>query len=145
MLDVGVGLGRTTPYFAPVVASYVGIDYSLPMVESCIARLGDRFSNVSLDVGDVRDLGRFAAGSFDFVLFSYNGLDSIGHDDRLIALAELRRVTDAAGYIFFSSHNLLWLDEPLSPGTRGGSTSGPQNDERIPSDPQWQTVCDGSR
>jgi len=43
MLDVGVGGGRSTPHFAPVVGSYVGVDYAQPMVDCCMARLASRF------------------------------------------------------------------------------------------------------
>ena len=32
MLDVGVGAGRTTQYFAPLVKYYTGMDYSEEMV-----------------------------------------------------------------------------------------------------------------
>ena len=35
MLDVGVGAGRTTIYFAPLVHKYVGIDYSAKMITAC--------------------------------------------------------------------------------------------------------------
>jgi len=28
MLDLGVGAGRTTKYFAPLVGEYIGVDYS---------------------------------------------------------------------------------------------------------------------
>jgi ubiquinone/menaquinone biosynthesis C-methylase UbiE len=106
MLDVGVGAGRTTRYFAPLVATYVGVDYTPAMIAACKSRFGDEMDNVMFTVGDVRDLSRFDTGSFDFVLFSFNGLDYIGHDDRLAALAELRRVCAPSGFVCFSSHNL---------------------------------------
>jgi SAM-dependent methyltransferase len=106
MLDVGVGAGRTTQHFAPLVASYVGVDYAPAMVAACDARFGNEMDNVTFTGADVRDLSAFDSGSFDFVLFSFNGLDSIGHGDRLAALAELRRVCAQSGFVCFSSHNL---------------------------------------
>ena len=106
MLDLGVGAGRTTKYFAPLVGTYVGMDYAPPMIAACKSRFGDEMDNVTFTVGDARDLSRFDTASFDFVLFSFNGLDCIGHDDRLAALAEIRRVCAPDGFFCFSSHNL---------------------------------------
>lgn len=111
MLDVGVGSGRTTPYFAPLVTSYVGIDYSPPMIEACAAALGKRFGNVRLFVADARDLGRFETNSFDLVLFSFMGLDCIGHADRLKALSEFHRVCAPDGFFCFSAHNLCGIGQ----------------------------------
>ena len=109
MLDVGVGGGRTTLHFAPVVGSYVGIDYAQPMVDACAERLADRYPEAVFVLGDVRDLSAFASGEFDFVLFSYNGLDTLDHEDRLKALRELRRVVSQEGLLCFSSHNIYGL------------------------------------
>lgn len=106
MLDIGVGGGRTTSHFAPLVATYVGADYAAPMIAACRSRYGDEMANATFTVADVRDLRRFRNSSFDFVLFSFNGLDCIDHEDRLVALAELRRVCSPCGFICFSSHNL---------------------------------------
>jgi len=115
MLDVGVGGGRTTLHFAPIVSSYIGVDYSSSMIEECKARLGNDFANASLAVADVRDLARFESGSFDFVLFSFNGLDSISHVDRLTALAELYRVCSPDGLVCFSAHNICAADRLFHP------------------------------
>lgn len=106
MLDIGVGAGRTTSYFAPLVTTYVGADYAPPMIAACKSRFGEELANVTFTVADVRDLSSFGNSSFDFVLFSANGIDCIGHEDRLTALAELRRVCSPSGFICFSSHNL---------------------------------------
>lgn len=111
MLDLGVGAGRTTRYFAPLVATYVGVDYAPPMIAACMSRFGNEMDNVTFTVGNARDLSRFETGSFDFVLFSFNGLDYISHDDRLTALAELRRVCAPSGFVCFSSHNLGALSQ----------------------------------
>jgi SAM-dependent methyltransferase len=106
MLDVAVGAGRTTPYFAPIVGSYLGTDFSAPVLQGARSSVGDEFGNVSLAVEDMRDLSRYEPGSFDFVLCSFNGLDCISHEERLIVLTEFRRVCEASGAICFSSHNL---------------------------------------
>ena len=106
MLDVGVGNGRTAWHFAPLVASYVGVDYSPAMIADCETRVGDSLPNAQFGVEDVRDLHKFASGAFDFILFSFNGLDLIGHGDRMRALSELHRVCAPSGFVCFSSHNL---------------------------------------
>jgi ubiquinone/menaquinone biosynthesis C-methylase UbiE len=112
MLDVGVGAGRTTIHFAPSVARYVGIDVSAPMIDACATRLVAAFPHAAFAVEDARDLGRFGDASFDFVLFSWNGLDCIESlEDRFRALRELRRVCDPAGYVCFSSHNIGFVPE----------------------------------
>lgn len=104
MLDVGVGGGRTTAYFAPAVREYVGVDISPPMVELC--RRTFREGHCRFEVADVRALSGLADGQFDFVLFSFNGLDYIGHEDRLVALQEIRRVARPGAHLCFSTHNL---------------------------------------
>jgi ubiquinone/menaquinone biosynthesis C-methylase UbiE len=105
MLDMGVGGGRTTKYFAPLVNSYIGADYAPAMIQACKRRYGDTYSFIECDV---RKMDMFEDDSFDFVFFSYNGIDSFSHNDRLSALKEIRRVLRSEGYLYFSSHNLDW-------------------------------------
>lgn len=107
MLDVGVGAGRTTLHFAPLVREYVGIDFSPSMIEACRTRFAGTSWNVAFDVADVRDLTGFDSASFDFVLFSFNGLDTVGGEhDRSSAVAEIARVCRPGGRFCFSSSNL---------------------------------------
>ena len=78
VLDLGVGGGRTTRHLAASSGNYVGVDYSAAMVAYCRQRFPQyRFEHV-----DARDLADFAAGAFDFVLFSFNGIDFVDHADR---------------------------------------------------------------
>jgi ubiquinone/menaquinone biosynthesis C-methylase UbiE len=109
MLDVGIGGGRTTQYFSRVVKEYVGIDYSEEMVAVCQKRFSSS-SQLRIEVGDARDMSQFQDNSFDFILFSFNGLDVISHLDRLQVLQEVKRVGKSGGYFFFSSHNLQGLE-----------------------------------
>jgi ubiquinone/menaquinone biosynthesis C-methylase UbiE len=102
VLDLGVGGGRTAPSLAPNAARYVGIDFSERMVAACRMR----FPEWNFQWGDARDLAAFGAGSFDFVLFSWNGLDYVSNEDRQRVLAEVLRVLDRGGVFAFSSHNL---------------------------------------
>jgi ubiquinone/menaquinone biosynthesis C-methylase UbiE len=105
MLDVGVGGGRTTLHFGKLAGEYVGIDYSHNMIAACQKRFSDE-KHMSFQVADARSLANFADQSFDFVLFSFNGLDSVCQDDRLLALYQIRRVLKRGGVFAFSSHNL---------------------------------------
>lgn len=122
MLDIGVGGGRTTAHFAPHFFEYVGIDSAEPMVQACRKRFTKSMDNGHFEVSDVRSMTRFANATFDFILFSYNGLDYINHEDRLRALREIRRVAKKGARFLFSSHNLdalrqkrlwkLWRSNP---------------------------------
>ncbi len=47
----------------------------------------------------------FKAQECDFIMFSFNGLDSINHTDRLQGLREIYRVLKSDGLFVFSSHN----------------------------------------
>jgi hypothetical protein len=47
------------------------------------------------------------------VLFSFNGLDYVDHDERLASLKEIRRICALQGYFCFSSHNLQCLPDFL--------------------------------
>lgn len=102
VLDLGVGGGRTAPALAPSAARYVGIDFSTRMAAHCQRR----FPEWDFRWGDARDLSMFGAESFDFVLFSYNGLDYVGDEDRKRVLGEVLRVLSKGGSFTFSSHNL---------------------------------------
>ncbi len=105
MLDMGVGGGRTTKYFAPLAGRYTGADYAPSMINICRAKYGSLYPFTECDA---RKMDRFRDSSFDFVLFSYNGIDSFSHTDRMTALKEIARVLRTGGYFAFSSHNLNW-------------------------------------
>ncbi len=104
VLDIGVGGGRTTASLSKLVKEYNAIDYSEDMIAACKKRfpdLQDKFN-----VSDVRNMSLFPSETFDFILFSFNGLDYISPEDRLIALSEIKRVLKKDGIFVFSSHNL---------------------------------------
>lgn len=111
MLDLGIGGGRTTEHFAPLVDDYTGIDYSEQMILACQERFANASQVMTLEVGDARNLEPFPSDSFDFVLFSFNGIDYVSHGDRLKILQEVRRVGKPGSYFFFSSHNLQGIAE----------------------------------
>ena len=101
VLDIGCGAGRTTPCLRRLASDYIGIDYSDVMLEYCLRRCG----HARCIKCDVRDMNVFEDESFDFALFSYNGLDSLEHNDRLKALTEIHRILAPGGLFVFSSHN----------------------------------------
>jgi ubiquinone/menaquinone biosynthesis C-methylase UbiE len=113
MLDIGIGGGRTTQHFAPLVKEYIGIDYSAEMITACQQRFLNVSWSISLEVGDARNMHQFADNSFDFILFSFNGIDYVSHSDRLQILQEIKRVGKSGCYLFFSSHNLQSLVKQL--------------------------------
>lgn len=106
MLDIGIGAGRTTLYFAEIFEKYIGVDYSEKMVDAC----KDRFKNLKSAqflCCDARNMSQFSDNSFDFVFFSFNGIDNVSHEDRMIILKEIYRVLKPNGIFYFSTHNLF--------------------------------------
>lgn len=104
MLDLGVGAGRTAWHFAPRVKTYLGLDYARTMIERCKQDL----PGYAFVVGDASRLD-LADGSYDLVLFSYNGIDHLEPEDRQRALREMKRVLRPGGLMVFSSHNSNFL------------------------------------
>ena len=102
VLDVGVGVGRTTRYLAPLARRYEAIDYSSMMV----SRLRREMPEISVHQTDFRDLAIFDDNSFDFVFATSNIIDTLPHEDRLQALREASRVLRPGGILAFSSHNI---------------------------------------
>jgi len=105
MLDIGVGTGRTTIYFAPIFKEYMGIDYSHGMVEASKERFSN-FPEYRFELQDATDLSAFKENSFDFILFSFNGIDCVSYVNRLKILAEIKRVGKPGSYFAFSTHNI---------------------------------------
>lgn len=110
MLDVGIGGGRTTLHFAGFAKEYVGIDFDKKMIEASQRRFPDHRPGVSFVVCDARSMRIFDDSSFDFVLFSFNGIDYLSHEDRLRALREVRRVGKHGQSFAFSTHNMNAID-----------------------------------
>jgi ubiquinone/menaquinone biosynthesis C-methylase UbiE len=101
ILDLGVGAGRTVPMLREISADYVGLDYTPELVRAC----RQKHPGARIIHGDARDLSQFADGSFQLVVFSFNGIDAVNADDRFTILREARRVLRPGGALLFSSHN----------------------------------------
>lgn len=102
VLDLGVGGGRTTPFLARDASRYVGVDFSQAMIDACKTK----YPQFEFHPCDATDLGRFQAGEFDLVAFSFNGIDYISSDEaRSRCLSEVARVLSDDGVFIFSSHH----------------------------------------
>lgn len=111
VLDIGCGAGRTSNYLHGFAARYIGVDYSKPMIDFCMRQ----YPQAEFKHCDVRDLSCFGDDEFDFVMFSYNGIDYIDHNDRMQALSEIHRVLRNGGLFVFSTHNLKYNNIATQP------------------------------
>jgi ubiquinone/menaquinone biosynthesis C-methylase UbiE len=110
MLDIGVGGGRTTQHFSKITSEYIGTDYSAEMISACKKRFSTSPHKIHFEVCDARDMSQFADNSFNFILFSFNGIDYVSHLDRLKIFQEISRVGKPGSYFLFSSHNLQGIE-----------------------------------
>jgi SAM-dependent methyltransferase len=101
ILDIGVGEGRTIPMLTAISEDYLGVDYTARLLEGCRARHPGR----RLEQMDARDMAVLDDASFDWVVFSYNGIDATGFEDRARVFAEVNRVLRPGGVFLFSTHN----------------------------------------
>jgi SAM-dependent methyltransferase len=111
ILDIGVGAGRTLPYLRSISEDYVAIDYVEEQVE--LAR--SRYPEARVEHGDARDLEAFADESLDLVVFSFNGIDGVDHDDRRRVFAAVERVLRPRGLFAYSTHNLDYRNAGRAP------------------------------
>jgi SAM-dependent methyltransferase len=101
VLDIGVGLGRSSSLLRLVTDDYVAVDYSTEMVR----KFRELHPDVSIEVADARDLSAFHQGSFSFVYFSDAGIDAIDESGRKQYLAEVHRVLKDDGLLIHSTLN----------------------------------------
>lgn len=109
VLDLGCGYGRTTVSLKNLGYDVIGADIVERMIETARANHPD----MDYRVMDSCAL-QFLDGSFDYVLFSFNGIDCILPEPRrLLAMKEILRVLKPGGTFIFSSHN--WLPYLMMP------------------------------
>lgn len=110
VLDVGCGVGRLSHLLHRRGFEVTGIDVSDPLVE----KAKSLFPEIDFHVEDVRETS-FPTKSFDYVVFSYFGIDYIlPKGERIRALKEIHRVLKPSGILMFSSHNSWHPLVPLS-------------------------------
>ena len=102
VLDIGIGTGRTTPHLAALAGHYIGFDYSPEMVQ----RARELHPGLEIIECDARDLSRFGENRFDFIVFSFNGIDSVPDTDRQVVFKEVFKALRPGNAFMFSSHNL---------------------------------------
>ncbi len=106
MLDVGCGAGRTT--FALYKKGYqniVGLDLSEDMIFAAKQINKIKKYKIEFVQGDATNLD-FNDNSFDYVLFSFNGIMQIPHKkNRIKALKEIRRILKYNGIFIFTTHD----------------------------------------
>jgi SAM-dependent methyltransferase len=100
ILDIGVGGGRTIPYLRG--SGYVAVDY----LHEVVGLARSRHPGVRIEQADARDLAAFEDDSFSGVLFSFNGIDGLGHEDRRAVHRAVMRVLRPGGVFVYSTHNL---------------------------------------
>ena len=103
VLDIGVGGGRTTAPLLKLTDDYLGIDFSPAMIAACKAR----FPAVEFRLCDVRDLSVLGPKIYDFIWFSWNGIDSLDGGERQTALQQVFAKLKPGGLYFFATHNRL--------------------------------------
>jgi SAM-dependent methyltransferase len=101
LLDIGVGAGRTTSLLSLITSDYVGVDFSAQMIATATAR----HPYADLRVADARALSEFGDGEFGTVSFSFNGIDTLGHEDRALVFAQMNRVLAPGGLLVYSTGN----------------------------------------
>lgn len=104
-LDIGVGGGRTTHFIQPIVKKYFGVDYSQNFVDHVAEQYSGQ-TNTVIQFGDARNLHQYSENFFDFILFSFNGIDCVNYADREQVIREMFRLLKPGGHFWFSFHNI---------------------------------------
>jgi SAM-dependent methyltransferase len=113
VLDVGIGGGRTTFFLSQLAKEYFGIDFSQIFVDYCNEKYSNK-DNVTIQYGDARNLETFKSADFDFIFFSFNGIDCVDFEGRKKILSEFERLLKSDGVLCFSFHNKNNLDKLYS-------------------------------
>jgi ubiquinone/menaquinone biosynthesis C-methylase UbiE len=110
-LDVGIGTGRTTYNFLDIVSHYIGTDISQQMIIA--AKENFKNDNLKFLVSDARNMPEFENESIDVIFFSFNGIDHVEIDERILFFNEAKRILKKDGLLIFSSHNIKNIPSQL--------------------------------
>lgn len=113
VLDIGIGAGRTTRHLAKLCNKYVGIDYSQNFIDHCKKKFHG-LRNTFFEFADARSMPHFDDNIFDFILFSFNGIDCIDIEGRKRVFEECKRLLKNGGMFCFSFHNFYTIPKLYS-------------------------------
>lgn len=107
ILDLGCGAGRTTiNLYRLGYKNIIGLDYSEKLIESANEYCDNNNLDIKFVYGDATNLSMYEDKTFDFILFSYNGLMSIPKKgNRNKALREIYRILKRNGIFIFTAHD----------------------------------------
>ncbi len=116
ILDIGVGGGRTTKVIAHYTNDYTGIDYIDTLIDECINKFSQdhELKHAKFLCIDARNLEHFHNEEFDFIIFSFNGIDYCSTNDRRKILISIHRILKPGGFFVFSTHNTISLKNLFS-------------------------------
>lgn len=106
ILDIGCGAGRTTINLYKLgYKDIIGVDISTNLINYAKTYSDLHNLNIAFEEGDATNLN-YDDGTFDVVIFSYNGMQSIpGVKNRNKVLHEVYRVLKPGGLYIFTAHN----------------------------------------
>jgi SAM-dependent methyltransferase len=110
ILDIGVGAGRTTSLLALLSDDYTALDYSQTLVDRALRA----HPGIDIRQGDARDLSAYPRGHYGLVVFSYNGIDNVNHEDRATVLGQIHEALAPGGYFVYCTLNKRgpWFGTP---------------------------------
>lgn len=106
ILDLGCGAGRTTiNLYKKGYKNIIGLDLSTNLIDYANNYIDENNLDINFVVGDATNLD-YQDNSFDVVIFSFNGMQSIpGKKNRDNVLKEVYRVLKPGGLYIFTAHD----------------------------------------
>lgn len=106
ILDIGCGTGRTTfGLYEMGFTNILGLDLSPHMVNEALRIRDNKDYKLDFVQGDATELN-FKNNTFDYALFSFNGIMQIPkRENRIKALREIYRVLKDGGLFIFTTHD----------------------------------------
>ncbi|MBN1468094.1 MAG: methyltransferase domain-containing protein [Fusobacteriaceae bacterium] len=105
IIDIGCGAGRTTiGLYKLGYTNVLGVDISKSLIENAINLSKQKKINIKFEEGNIVNL-KYKSNSFDFALFSFNGISHIPLKiNRIRALKEVKRLLKKDSIFIFTTH-----------------------------------------